>query len=90
MANDGRRYWGTVTPLPAPVLAMQAKMQEDAGLEGLFAPQVYGPPFVGDLENGRRRATIEDFRNFAKLTYMAEHLHHAENGADIGVRARPA
>ena len=46
MANDGRRYWGTVTPLPAPVLAMQAKMQEDAGLEGLFAPQVYGPPFV--------------------------------------------
>jgi probable F420-dependent oxidoreductase len=28
------------------MLAMQAKMQEDAGLEGLFAPQVYGPPFV--------------------------------------------
>jgi probable F420-dependent oxidoreductase len=25
---------------------MQAKMQEEAGLEGLFAPQVYGPPFV--------------------------------------------
>ncbi|HEV8573181.1 MAG TPA: LLM class flavin-dependent oxidoreductase [Dehalococcoidia bacterium] len=42
----GRRFWGTVTPLPAPVLAMQAKTQEDAGLEGLFAPQVYGPPFV--------------------------------------------
>lgn len=46
MAAIKRRYWGTVTPLPAPVLAMQAKMQEDAGLEGLFAPQVYGPPFV--------------------------------------------
>jgi probable F420-dependent oxidoreductase len=46
MARDQRRYWGTVTPLPAPVLSMQAKMQEDAGLEGLFAPQVYGPPFV--------------------------------------------
>jgi probable F420-dependent oxidoreductase len=25
---------------------MQAKMLEEAGLEGLFAPQVYGPPFV--------------------------------------------
>jgi probable F420-dependent oxidoreductase len=25
---------------------MQAKMAEDAGLEGLFAPQVYGPPFI--------------------------------------------
>jgi probable F420-dependent oxidoreductase len=43
---DRRRFWGTVTPLPGPVLAMQAKMQEEAGLEGLFAPQVYGPPFV--------------------------------------------
>ena len=25
---------------------MQAKMLEEAGVEGLFAPQVYGPPFV--------------------------------------------
>lgn len=25
---------------------MQAKIAEDAGLEGLFAPQVYGPPFI--------------------------------------------
>jgi probable F420-dependent oxidoreductase len=41
-----RRYWGVVSPLPAPVLSMQAKMLEDAGVEGLFAPQVYGPPFV--------------------------------------------
>jgi probable F420-dependent oxidoreductase len=43
---DKRRYWGTLTPLPAPMLSMQAKVQEEAGLEGLFAPQVYGPPFV--------------------------------------------
>jgi trimethylamine--corrinoid protein Co-methyltransferase len=42
----------------------------------VFAP-VYGPPFVGGLDFGRRPATIEDFRNFARLTYMAEHLHHA-------------
>ena len=33
MATAKRRYWGTVTPLPAPALAMQAKMQEDAGLD---------------------------------------------------------
>jgi alkanesulfonate monooxygenase SsuD/methylene tetrahydromethanopterin reductase-like flavin-dependent oxidoreductase (luciferase family) len=46
MARNQRRYWGVISSLPAPVLAMQAKMQEDAGLEGLFAPQVYGPPFV--------------------------------------------
>jgi probable F420-dependent oxidoreductase len=45
-AKSDRRYWGVISPLPAPMLAMQAKMQEEAGLEGLFAPQVYGPPFV--------------------------------------------
>jgi probable F420-dependent oxidoreductase len=41
-----RKYWSVVSPMPAPVLTMQAKMAEDAGLEGLFAPQVYGPPFL--------------------------------------------
>jgi probable F420-dependent oxidoreductase len=46
MGDGKRKYWGTVTALPGPMLAMQCKMQEDAGLEGLFAPQVYGPPFV--------------------------------------------
>lgn len=40
------RYWTVITPSPAPVLTMQAKMAEEAGLEGIFAPQVYGPPFV--------------------------------------------
>jgi len=45
-AADRRRYWGLVTPLPAPALAAQAKMLEEVGLEGVFAPQVYGPPFV--------------------------------------------
>lgn len=42
----------------------------------VFAP-AYGSPFVRDLEDGRRYATIEDFRNFAKLTYMSPQLHHA-------------
>lgn len=45
-AADRRRYWGLVTPLPAPALTAQAKMLEEAGLGGLFAPQVYGPPFI--------------------------------------------
>lgn len=42
----------------------------------VLAP-AYGSPFVRDLEGGRRYATIEDFRNFAKLTYMSPQLHHA-------------
>jgi len=31
----------------------------------------YGPPFVLDLDKGRRYATIEDFRNFVKLAYSS-------------------
>ena len=42
----------------------------------VFAP-VYGPPFVRDLDRGRRYAVIEDFRNFVKLAYMLPSLHHS-------------
>jgi trimethylamine--corrinoid protein Co-methyltransferase len=42
----------------------------------VFAP-VYGPPFVRDLEGVRRYATIEDFRNFVKLAYLAPSIHHS-------------
>ena len=41
-----------------------------------FAP-VYGPPFVTDLDQGRRYGTIEDFRNFVKLAYMSPWMHHS-------------
>jgi trimethylamine--corrinoid protein Co-methyltransferase len=41
----------------------------------------YGSPFVRDLDGGRRYATIEDFNNFAKLTYMSQALHH--NGGTL-------
>jgi trimethylamine--corrinoid protein Co-methyltransferase len=42
----------------------------------VFAP-VYGPPFVRDLDGGRRYATIADFQNFVKLAYMSPSLHHS-------------
>ncbi|HLX34557.1 MAG TPA: trimethylamine methyltransferase family protein [Candidatus Limnocylindrales bacterium] len=42
----------------------------------VLAPN-YGSPFVRDLDNGRRYGTIEDFRNFVKLTYMSPFLHHS-------------
>jgi len=44
--GDKRTYWGVVTALPGPILTQQAQQLEALGLEGLFAPQVYGPPFV--------------------------------------------
>ena len=47
------------------------------GGEGtVFAP-VYGPPFIRSLDEGRRYATIEDFRNFVKLAYMTPAMHHS-------------
>ena len=46
------------------------------GNNTVFAP-VYGPPFTSDLDNGRRYATIEDFRNFVKLAYLAPAIHHS-------------
>jgi len=49
---------------------------EIGGPHTVFAP-AYGSPFVRDLDGGRRYGTIEDFRNFVKLTYMTPFLHHS-------------
>ena len=46
------------------------------GKNTVFAP-AYGSPFVRNLDEGRRYARIEDFRNFVKLAYMAGSLHHS-------------
>ncbi len=37
----------------------------------------YGSPFVHDLDQGRRYATLADFENFTRLAYMAPALHHS-------------
>ncbi len=37
----------------------------------------YGAPFVSDLEQGRRYATLTDFQNFVKLAYSSPWLHHS-------------
>lgn len=37
----------------------------------------WGPPFVTDLDNGRRYATLADFRNLVKLHHAIPHLHHS-------------
>ena len=42
----------------------------------VFAPN-YGSPFAMDLDNGRRYASLEDFENIVKLTYMLPSLHHS-------------
>lgn len=52
------------------------KSVEIGGNNMVLVP-AYGPPFVRDLERGRRYATIEDFQNFVKLAYLAPGLHHS-------------
>jgi len=42
----------------------------------VFVP-VYGPPYVQDMERGRREATLEDFQNFIKLAYLSPYIHHS-------------
>jgi trimethylamine--corrinoid protein Co-methyltransferase len=46
------------------------------GRNTVFAP-AYGSPFVRNLDEGRRYARIEDFRNFVKLAYSSHALHHS-------------
>ena len=46
------------------------------GNRTVFAP-AYGSPFIRNLDEGRRYAKIEDFRNFVKLAYMSSSLHHS-------------
>ncbi len=42
----------------------------------VMAP-MYGSPFVHDLDRGRRDATLDDFRNFAKLAQVTPQIHNA-------------
>lgn len=49
------------------------KNVEIGGDHIVFVP-CYGAPFVHDRENGRRKGSLEDYNNFAKLAYMIPHL----------------
>ena len=53
-----------------------ARSVQIGGSATVFAP-AYGSPFVRDLDGGRRYASIADFENFVKLTYLQPHLHHS-------------
>ena len=48
---------------------------EIGGSNQVFAA-VYGPPFVRDLEGGRRYGDIESFQNLVRLIYQHPNLHH--------------
>jgi probable F420-dependent oxidoreductase len=46
MAKDNSRFWGFVSGnMPGDVLTAQARAMEGLGLGGIWAPQIYGPPW---------------------------------------------
>jgi trimethylamine---corrinoid protein Co-methyltransferase len=49
----------------------------EIGGRNLVLAPVYGPPFVRTATEGRRYATMEDFRTFVKLAYMSKWVHHS-------------
>lgn len=49
----------------------------EIGGKTLVCAPVYGPPFVRDVDGGRRYATMADFEKFVKLGYMSKWLHHS-------------
>ncbi len=53
-----------------------AKTVQVGGRNTVLCP-VFGPPFVHDLDDGRRYATIEDFRRLVKIHHMLPSLHHS-------------
>ena len=51
-----------------------AKSLRFGGDATVFSP-VGGPPFVSDLDRGRRYGTLEDLHNFIKLAHVAPAIH---------------
>jgi len=57
--------------------ARNAERTVEIGGKSLVLAPVYGPPFVRDMDGGRRYGTIADFQKFVKLGYMSKYLHHS-------------
>ncbi len=53
-----------------------ARSVQIGGDAQVYAPS-FGPPFVHDMEKGRRYATLEDFHNITKLHYSLGPVNHS-------------
>lgn len=53
-----------------------ARSVQIGGDAQVYAPS-FGPPFVHDMEKGRRYATLEDFHNITKLHYSLGAVNHS-------------
>src|ERR1700716_849166 len=65
------------TPPTFPLQARNPARTVVLGGDNVVTAPVYGPPFITDLERGRRGATIEDFNNFDKMAQAIDQIHCA-------------
>ena len=49
---------------------------EIGGKNAVFSP-VHCPPFVSDIDTGRRYGSLQDLQNLIKITYQSPYLHHS-------------
>lgn len=61
------------------------------GNNSIFCPS-FGPPFVHDMDKGRRYGTLEDVQNLTRMHYMLPSVHHSGGvvcePTDVDVRER--
>ena len=71
-----RKLVSTAPPTFTQLARNPERSVEMGGRNTVFAP-VYGPPFIYDIEKGRRYAQLEDFQNIVKLAFMTPAMHHS-------------
>jgi len=64
-------------PASFQVQARNSKNTVTIGGDSMVNAPVYGPPFITDLDRGRRGATIADFTNFDKMAQATPQIHCA-------------
>jgi trimethylamine--corrinoid protein Co-methyltransferase len=64
-------------PASFQVQARNPKHTVTIGGDHMVNAPVYGPPFITDLDRGRRGATIEDFSNFDRMAQATPQIHCA-------------
>ncbi|MFI5282620.1 MAG: trimethylamine methyltransferase family protein [Candidatus Dormibacterales bacterium] len=65
------------TPAEFELQARNPARSVTIGGDNMVTAPVYGPPFITDLERGRRGATFEDFTNFDKMAQAIDQIHCA-------------
>ena len=71
------RHLVSTAPASFTQLARNPKRSVEMGGRNLVFAPVYGPPFIYDIEKGRRYAQLEDFENIVRLAYMTPAMHHS-------------